>query len=141
MESGPEQLVVQVELPALAPAEALDHWLRPELLRRWWAAEAENDPRTGGWYHAAWPAQGWHLRGRYTIVDPGRALAFTWQWDHEPEQPLRHVAVDVAPRPEGGSILTVTHAVYGDSPSEREMRESHREGWLHFLGRLAALGG
>jgi uncharacterized protein YndB with AHSA1/START domain len=140
IDSAPDRLVVSVELPGLEPREALQHWLQPELLTRWWPAEAENDARIGGWYHIWWPVQGWHLRGRYTILDPDRALGFTWQWDHEPEQPLRHVAVDVTPRAEGGTVMTVTHAVYGDSAAEQGVRDEHREGWLHFLGRLASLG-
>ncbi len=140
VESPGDRLVVQVDLRALAPEEVLDHWLRPELLTLWWPTEAETDPRPGGAYHLAWPAQGWHLRGRYTIVEPGSRVAFTWQWDHEPEKPLRHVEVAAVASAEGGTALTVTHAVYGDSAADREERESHRQGWEHFLGRLATLG-
>lgn len=139
LETEPDRLVVEVELPGLSPADALEQWLRPELLTRWWAAEAENDARAGGWYHLAWPTQGWHLRGRYTLLEPGRRMAFTWQWDHEPEQPLRHVEVAVTAR-NGGSRLTVTQAVYGTSTAEQDVRSSHRDGWVHFLGRLAAIG-
>ena len=139
LESPSDRLIVQVELSNLNPDAALEHWLRPELLTRWWPTEAETDPRPGGAYHLAWPAQDWHLRGRYTIVEPRSRVAFTWQWDHEPERPLRHVEVAAAPRDDGGTVLTITHAVYGDSAAEREDRESHREGWHHFLDRLAAL--
>jgi uncharacterized protein YndB with AHSA1/START domain len=137
--SGTDRLVVEADLPGLEPGSAFDHWLRPELLTRWWPPEAENEPRAGGWYHLAWLAQGWHLRGRYTLLEPGRAVAFTWQWDHEPEQPLRHVAVDFAAAKAGGTRVTVTHALYGDTAAEQEIRASHRDGWLHFLGRLAAI--
>jgi uncharacterized protein YndB with AHSA1/START domain len=141
LESPRDRLIVQVELPALTPEHALDHWLRPELLTRWWPTEAEADPRPGGAFHLAWPAQNWHLRGRYTIVEPGSRVAFTWQWDHEPDRPLRHVEVGAVASAKGGTVLTVTHAVYGDTAAEREERESHRQGWQHFLARLAALNG
>lgn len=139
LESPADRLVVQVDLASMSPDEALDHWLRPAMLTRWWGTQAETDPRPGGAYHIAWPARGWHLRGRYTILEPGRRVAFTWQWDHEPERPLRHVEVVADARPDGGTVLTVTHAVYGEGAAERAERESHRDGWLHFLGRLAAL--
>ncbi len=137
VDSDPDRLIVEMQLPRVAAAEAFDHWTRPELVSRWWPAEAENDTRAGGWYHFAWPAQGWHLRGRYTVFEPGRALAFTWQWDHEPDRPMRHVAVDFTPLPdEAGSLVRVTHAVYGIDPADQAERESHRQGWRHFLGRL-----
>jgi uncharacterized protein YndB with AHSA1/START domain len=137
LESGSERLVMRVELPNLTPQQAFQHWVQPELLSRWWASEAENDPQPGGWYHVSWPAQGWHLRGRYTAIQPGRSLGFTWQWDHEPDRPMRHVAVDIEPAADGGgSLLTVTHALYGDDPADREERDSHRQGWQHFLARL-----
>jgi uncharacterized protein YndB with AHSA1/START domain len=140
VDQGADRLVLQVELTKLSPEQVFDHFARPELLTRWWPTEAENDPRPGGWYHFAWPAQDWHLRGRYTAFEPGRSLGFTWQWDHEPERPMRHVAVDFAGHAHGGGcVVTVTHALYGDDPTEQEDRESHREGWLHFLARLDSL--
>ncbi|MBA3308337.1 MAG: SRPBCC domain-containing protein [Chloroflexi bacterium] len=46
----------------------------PAELRRWWSQEAETDPRVGGEYALSWPALDRHLRGRYTVADPGRAL-------------------------------------------------------------------
>lgn len=54
---------------------------------------------------------------------------------------MRHVAVDFAGFAEGGGcLLTVTQAAYGDTAAEQKERESHRQGWTHFLKELAALG-
>lgn len=140
LDQGADRLVLQAELPRMTADQAFAQFVQPELLTRWWPAEAEVDARAGGWYDLSWPAQNWHLRGRYTIFEPGRALAFTWQWDHEPEQPMRHVAIDFAGYAKGsGCLLTVTHAVYGESAAEQEDRQSHRDGWQHFLGQLAEL--
>ena len=94
----------------------------------------------GGTYRLSWPAMGWHLRGRYTKVDPGRALGFTWAWDHEPQRPERHVDVSFEPLPEGGTRITVTHGRYGDGAADAEDRQGHIDGWRHFLARLASLG-
>lgn len=141
LDLGADRLVLQAELPNMSAEQAFAHFVQPELLTRWWPTEAEVEPRAGGAYHLAWPAQNWHLRGRYTIFESARSLAFTWQWDHEPEQPMRHVAVDFAGFAEGGGcLLTVTQAAYGDTAAEQKERESHRQGWTHFLKELAALG-
>ena len=110
-----------------------------EQLSAWFGAEAEIDPRPGGRYRLSWPRMKWHLRGTYTQFEPGRTLGFTWQWDHEPERPMRHVAVDLTPLPGGGTRVSVTHGFYGSSAADAEEREGHLDGWRHFLGRLAAL--
>jgi uncharacterized protein YndB with AHSA1/START domain len=83
----------------------------------------------------------WHLRGRYTAVEPGALLAFTWRWDSDSaDDPERLVRVVFASLDGGGGTrLSVTHGTYGDSASEREARQGHLEGWTHFLAKLAAL--
>ena len=53
------------------PEEVFRYWVEPELLASWWAQEAEVEPHEGGGYVLSWPAMGWHLRGRYTVVEPG----------------------------------------------------------------------
>jgi uncharacterized protein YndB with AHSA1/START domain len=133
--AGPsDQLTIQADLPADA-ARVWDFFVDPALIERWWPAKAESDLRIGGAYVFAWPTQGWTLRGRYTDVEPGRFLGFTWQWDHEPDMPARLVKIAIEPAA-GGSRVTVNHGTYGDTATEREDRQSHRDGWLHFLGRL-----
>jgi uncharacterized protein YndB with AHSA1/START domain len=67
---------------------------------------------------------------------PGHLLAFTWGWSHQPEAAGRYgVIVSVGP----GTRLELVHApragvrVAADDPAPGE----HREGWEHFLPRLA----
>ena len=108
----------------------------PDVLTQWWAEEATADAVVGGRLEARWPGMGWTMRGEYTELDPGRAVAFTWSWDHEPDVPVRRVRVSLTPSG-AGTELTITHGDYG--PGEAEERTSHLDGWLHFLPRLAAL--
>ncbi len=132
------ELVITEEFPAFTPEALFDHWTEPGLLCRWWPQAAAVDPRPGGAYHLAWPRTDWHLRGRYTAVERGRRLAFSWRWDHEPDD-AKDVLVTFAPRPDGGTVLTITHGSYTDSAHDREVRAGHLEGWTYFLARLRAL--
>lgn len=138
--STPDTLLVAVEVGRFTPEALFAYWIRPELLRQWWPQEAEIDARVGGAYHLAWPAMEWHLRGRYIAVEPGKRLAFTWHWDHDPaEMPERRVEVGFEPLGAGGTKLTIRHGSYTDSPRDDEERAGHLEGWTYFLGRLQML--
>ena len=139
--SGPDQLVLTIVLPHLDPAAAFACWTEPEGICRWWPQAAAITPAPGGAYHLSWPAMNWHLRGHYTIFDPGRALTFTWRWDHDPpDHPERTVTLVFAPHPAGGTRLTLIHGPYTTMPADQEERiEHHLTGWQHFLPRLAAL--
>lgn len=136
--SSPELLLVAGEFPATPPQDLFAYWTQPELLCLWWPLEAEVEPREGGSYRLSWPTQGWNLRGRYTVFEPGERLGFTWRWDHDAEGAgERQVMVIFGPLTTGGTRLRLTHGTYVDTPDDQELRiESHLVGWLHFLGRL-----
>lgn len=131
-------VIIQAELPHMAPSLLFDYWTQAPLLAQWWPPEAELELRPGGSYHLAWPQQDWHLRGEYAVVEPGRKLAFTWAWDQAPHTPTRHVTVDFQPAGDG-TRLTVTQGDYGESAEDAEERQGHIDGWMFFLNRLANL--
>lgn len=126
------------EFGAFSPLELFDHWVRPELLVLWWPREATVDPRVGGEYRFTWPEQGWVLVGTYTAFEPGRALGFTWKWNHDAtDEPLQ---VDLRFEPlDKGTRLRVRHGTWGSSKAEQEDRHGVLEGWIHFGMRLAGL--
>jgi uncharacterized protein YndB with AHSA1/START domain len=107
----------------------------PALLTRWWADEGETDPVVGGRLVARWPSMSWVMRGTFTELDPGRAVGFTWSWDHEPDIPPRTVRIRLE-RSGDGTLVTLSHGDYTAADSEE--RRSHLDGWRHFLPRLAA---
>ena len=129
-----ESLIVVADYPDVTPQRVYDFWTTPALLCSWWPQEAELDVRVGGAYKLSWPKMGWRLRGRYTAVRPGERLAFTWVWEHEGND-VRGVEVLFSPH-ETGARVTVRQGPYADTPADRESRNGHLEGWLHFLGRL-----
>jgi uncharacterized protein YndB with AHSA1/START domain len=127
-----------VRLAGRGPDEAFRDWTEPDRLRRWWPPEARLEARLGGTYEFAWPRQDWRLRGTYREFRPGRALAFTWTWDHEPAVTKR-VRVDFRPADEGGTQVELEHGPYGAGARDGELRREHLEGWRHFLGRWVEL--
>jgi uncharacterized protein YndB with AHSA1/START domain len=118
------------------------YWTRPNLLRQWWPPQAEVEPHVGGAYHYWWPERGDHLRGIFTAFEPGRKLAFTWRWDHEPpEVSTRTVTVTYSPDALVVARITLTlqHEPYSATEEEQEARKGHLEGWTYFLSKLQSL--
>lgn len=134
-----QQLMLICDFPTTSPERLYDFWIRADLLCRWWPQAAVVDARLGGEYRLSWPKMGWVLRGRYTMVRPGAALGFTWRWEHEPDDVTRDVALTLTPLGERGTRLTLVHGPYADGPEEAAQRQSHLDGWTHFLGRLNAI--
>jgi uncharacterized protein YndB with AHSA1/START domain len=129
-----ESMVVVAEYPRADPDRVYSFWTTPALLCSWWPQEAELDVRVGGAYRLSWPAMHWRLRGRYTAVQPGARLAFTWVWEHEAND-VRGVEVTFSAH-QGGTRVTVRQGPYADTSTDRESRTGHIEGWLHCLGQL-----
>jgi uncharacterized protein YndB with AHSA1/START domain len=131
-----ETLIVRALYPGVVPARVFAFWTTPGLLCSWWPQEAELDVRVGGAYKLSWPKMNWRLRGRYTAVEPGARLAFTWVWEHQSAD-VRGVEIHFAHRGDATSV-EVRHGPYADTQADREVRNGHLEVWLQFLGRLGA---
>lgn len=131
-------------LPGVRPERALAAFTEPDLVRDWWAAELTAQLVPGGEYLARFPALGQTMIGVVEEYLPGRLLAFTWGWSHQPEAAGRYgvtVSAASAALAEGaGTRFDLVHAprpgvsVPAGDPAPGE----HREGWEYFLPRLAA---
>jgi uncharacterized protein YndB with AHSA1/START domain len=132
-------------LPGVDPGRALAAFTEPGLVRDWWTAELTAQLIPGGEYLARFPQLGHTMIGVVEEYLPGRVLAFTWGWSHQPEAAGRYgVSVSSAPAElagRAGARLDLVHApragiaVPAGDPAPAE----HRAGWEHFLPRLAAL--
>lgn len=128
------RLVTQ-QLDIDAPAEVVYEMLvDAELFVEWMAEEATLDPVPGGrlrWTHA----NGDTCSGEYVELVPHRRVVFTYGWER-PEVQIppgsTTVEIDLAPRPDGRTRLTLVHRGLDDLAAE-----AHDGGWRHFLGRLA----
>jgi uncharacterized protein YndB with AHSA1/START domain len=135
LDSDPSRVVLTADFPHLSPQAVFDYFTVAHLLARWWPPQAAVDGRVGGAYQLSWPAMNWELYGDYSQFEPGRRLAFSWHWQHEPELPTRQVEIGIEPWGQG-SRLTLTHSRYDDSPADQSDRQSHIDGWFHFLRQL-----
>lgn len=136
--SDSSRVILRAVFPQFEPKKLFDYFTVPHLLELWWPAAASTEPWPGGSYHLSWPAMNWHLRGEYTALEPGKRLAFSWRWDHEPDLPTRQVEILFEPAGDGCRLIVI-HGTYDDSPRDQEDRQSHLDGWTHFLGQLQAL--
>jgi uncharacterized protein YndB with AHSA1/START domain len=138
-------VAAELLLPGVHARRALEAFTEPGLVRQWWTAELTAQLTPGGEYLARFPQLGHTMIGVVEEYLPGRMLAFTWGWSHQPEAAGRYgVTVSAAPgAPEGraGARLELVHApragiaVPPGDPAPAE----HRAGWEHFLPRLAAV--
>jgi uncharacterized protein YndB with AHSA1/START domain len=138
-------VAAELLLPGVHPGRALAAFTEPELVRDWWTAELTAELIRGGEYLARFPQLGHTMIGVVEEYLPGRMLAFTWGWSHQPEAAGRYgVTVSTAPAASpvlAGARLDLVHAprpgiiVPPDDPSPAE----HRAGWEYFLPRLAAV--
>ena len=129
-----DRLMLRVECPHSTPALLFDQWTRPALVTRWWAQTADIQPRLGGAYQLGW-LNGWRLRGQILWWDYGERLAFSWRWEHLPQQPTRTVILRFDPHGQGTQLMLM-QGLYANTPDEQHHRAAHVEGWRYFLGRL-----
>lgn len=132
--ASPERLFA-----AFLEHDALTAWWAP---RGWIATRVSIDPRVGGRYSMAMrsvedPSE-MELRGEYVIVDPPRALRFTYVWqpggagERWREVALTGVVtiVDLRFRAfDGGTELTLRHEGFPDPRGA----EAHEGGWSSCL--------
>jgi uncharacterized protein YndB with AHSA1/START domain len=134
--------VLRIERTFQAPAEAVfDAWTSEEVLRRWLHAGpdwdtpiAEVDLRVGGTVRVVMrnPETGseWGARGEYTAVDPPHRLAFTWVWDHDPEN-LQMIELELSEQGGSTRVLMVNSGIPSD-----ETRRDQEGGWQRCYDNL-----
>jgi uncharacterized protein YndB with AHSA1/START domain len=127
--------VLEIERTFDAPAqEVFDAWTSERVIRRWFHADAEwetptaeVDLRVGGRLRIVMrdPLAGEDhgASGEYTVVEPPRRLAFTWNWDdHDSE--LQLIELEFSESDGATTVRMTSHDI-----ATEERRDSHREGW------------
>ncbi len=125
---------IDVVFRTLVEKELLEQWLSPSPEVP--MTVLEHEPRVGGRYafHFRGPDGKVNIvRGKYTIIDPPRRVAYTWKWD----PPSEHVEFDSLvtidlSEADGKTQFTLTHALLPDVQTV----ESHTKGWTGALERL-----
>lgn len=132
--SGSGSFRVRGEVEA-TPARAWAALTDAALLRRWFVAWSDLEPRVGAEYVLLWSSFG-ELIGRVLEVRPGEFLRFTWDLDTLGE--TTEVALRVIPNETQPGLCTVefTHSGWGDAAAWDEERSSHEAGWAGVVAML-----
>jgi uncharacterized protein YndB with AHSA1/START domain len=109
-----------------------DRWLT------WQGVTAEIDARPGGVFRMNVRGDGW-ASGHFAVVEPYYRIVFTWGWEGADSQvPPGSSTVEITLEPDGqdGTRLTLIH-----SGLPLPGLDPHRDGWNHYLDRLAVRAG
>ncbi len=137
MPSAETAAIVEREIRIAAnPETVFDFFVDPDRMIQWMGREAELDPRPGGTFRV--DLNGRHVsRGEYVEVDRPNRVVFTFGWEGGTSI--------VEP---GASTVEVSFEADGDGTLMRfqhrlpeESRDSHGEGWDHYLARLVTAAG
>ncbi len=139
--SGTIRATIDIARP---PEDVFRALTDPSELAAWWGSD--DSYRTGDWQVDLRPGGRWSctarapngegpestLRGEYIVVDPPRALEFTWEpsWDGFRRSQVRY---DLVPTAEG-TRLTVLHSGFAGDP---KACRDHADGWERVLAFLA----
>lgn len=115
------------------PDEIFECFIRPDAMTRWMGSEARLDPQPGGEFSLDIP--GVPIRGRYLVVQRPRRVIISWGHADSEVLPPGSSTVEVTFTPEGnGTLVTVVH-----SGLPELLAQANAAGWVHYLGRLAAV--
>ena len=112
---------------------------QPDLIKKWFGPHGYSCPvvdvdlRIGGNYYIEMkPPEGEIIKlgGVYKVVDPPKALEYTWQWD-EPDAKETGVKVQFNPSGNCTEVL-VEQGEFANA----ESKEGHEQGWLASFERL-----
>ena len=128
------------EIHIAAPPEVVfAYFVDPAKMRRWFGSHVHLEPQPGGTYSADINSQA-RARGTYVDVVPPSRVVFTFGWQDDPNIPPGSTTVEVTLAGDGdGTHVRLVHR----GLQTPEMREQHRQGWDHYVARLAvaAAGG
>jgi uncharacterized protein YndB with AHSA1/START domain len=134
MTESADYLVVERSIKA-APATVFSFFSSAERWTLWQGTSATIEARPGGMFRMIMP-DGQTASGQFLEVVPNQRLVFTWGWeglDHPVPPGSSTVEIDLLPEAEG-TRLRLTHRGLA-----QPFIDPHRQGWLGYLARLAAV--
>lgn len=138
MRAGTEGVLVERQIAiAASPETVWELLVDQDQAIRWMGVVASFDPTPGGIYRVE-VVPGQVARGAFVEIDPPRRLVLTWGWEpgsRSPVPPAESTVEFDLTRTAEGTLLRLTHRGLPDAAA----RESHAQGWEHYLGRLMLL--
>jgi uncharacterized protein YndB with AHSA1/START domain len=142
LEALPDGLRIVRTIPG-ERADVFDAWVAPDRLRSWWGppgvavSALDGELRVGGSYRITMEVPGGERRVLvwtfHEIVAPAR-LVYSWRWDNGPETGAESIVTVEFRDVGGGTEIDLVHTGIAD----RQVRESHAQGWLGCLDGLEA---
>ncbi len=83
----PQQAITLTRTILAPPSQVYAAFTSAEGWCAWCCETAEVDAQVGGKYHIY--TQGYNAYGEFTLLEPERSLAFTWDGDEEPPMQVR----------------------------------------------------
>jgi uncharacterized protein YndB with AHSA1/START domain len=131
---GAGSFTVRGEVEA-TPARAWAALTDATLLRRWFVAWTDLEPRIGAEYVLLWNTSG-ELIGRVMEVKAGELLRFSWDLDTLGETTQVVVRVVANQKQPGLCTVEITHSGWGEGAAWDEERSSHESGWAGVVAML-----
>ncbi len=113
------------------PQSVFAYFTEPEAIVRWMGEYAVLDARPGGEFTV--DVRGAPVRGRYLELEPPHRLVVSWGYAGSDALPPGASTVEVRFSGQGGG--TLVELEHRDLPASDA--PGHREGWDHYLARLA----
>ena len=130
-ETTAADVVVEKEIDA-RPEIVFAYFVEPDKMVGWFGRETHLEARPGGAYRVRINDQAQAV-GEFVEVDPPRRVVFTFGWEGDPANGPGKGTVEVTLTPTGdGTLVRLVHHGLSDGT-----QKSHRDGWQHYLDRLA----
>jgi uncharacterized protein YndB with AHSA1/START domain len=114
-----------------APAVVFDYFTDASALASWMGDDAFVEPFPGGRFTIFFGPRA--VEGHYVAVEAPHRLVITWGWSGDPDFAAGTSTLEVTLAAErGGTLVSIVHSGLPDKERER-----HRDGWRHYLPRLA----
>lgn len=127
---------IQVEAEVAAdPMEIYRMFTNSTLLREWLADDALARPIKDGRLYLSW-SDGYQTAGRFTKLEPGRTIGFTW--NASDEKGPTDVKVSLKPT-EKGTRVRVRQSGFDDSKSGKKSASALKAAWESSLENLASV--
>jgi uncharacterized protein YndB with AHSA1/START domain len=125
--------LIDKEVKIAAPQEQVFQFLiDPKKMSRWMGQNVALDPRPGGKYRIDLNGRN-IMVGEFVEVEAPSKVVMTFGWEGDDAVPPGSTRLEFQLSSEGEeTTLRLRH--YGLSP---ERAESHTEGWIHYMERLA----
>ncbi len=142
-ETSTEKSMIRLDLEFryMKAFEIYDHFVDPELLRRWWVPQVDKiDFRSGGEYQFTWTKTQRRIWGKYSDnLIGGKYLEFSWHDTLSPEIMPKSVKLTLENvfKDDAVCFATLNHSLFTSSSDDQDYRSTILSQWITLFRQLA----